>query len=294
MASSAVDRRAKVSEGLGSTREREQADVREMRQKANVPRGETTRSATAWMMTAERMALLQEGKSGVRTTRTTKVSRQSDGDALGNKVEGVGQGVEGDDDADAGPPAGGRRADARLALERRAREGAGRGVGREDHADEVGDADRDELLVGVDLVGVDAAKRLGDRDVFEQEDDGRDGDLARKGAEQLWVDLEQADVAEAGGYVLEDRDRVGLLLMDGDSPSDDGKDDDDEGVAEDARKEGDPTPARVACLDAPAGPLDGIDWKGLGEQRSASNRAQVDARHRGTHGRRAPGCQRRR
>lgn len=164
------------------------------------------------------------------------------------------------DDTDSGPPTGGRRSDSRLGLEGRTREGSSGRVGREERTDRVGDSDGDELLVGVDLVPVEPTERLGDGNVFEQEDDSRDGNLARHGADELAADVGRADVLEAGRDRLENRDRVLLgVLVDRDAPGDDGEQDDDERVSGDGGEERQSLPLGVTLLNPIAGPLEGVE-----------------------------------
>lgn len=76
-----------------------------------------------------------------------------------NPVEGVGQSIEGDNDDDSRDNTSSGSAHARLGLESRSREGTGGRVGTEARANSVGNTDSDELLVRVDLIAVETAKR---------------------------------------------------------------------------------------------------------------------------------------
>jgi hypothetical protein len=71
----------------------------------------------------------------------------------------------------------------RLGLERRSGERPCRRVRIEQCSQRIVDPDRNQLLVRVDLVPVQTTKRLGDGDVFEQEDDDGDGKFGSEGGE---------------------------------------------------------------------------------------------------------------
>jgi len=77
----------------------------------------------------------------------------------GDPVESVRQAIESDNDTDGGEDTSDRGPDTGLGFECRTREGTSSRVGTETCSDSVGDTDGDQLLVGVDLITVDASKR---------------------------------------------------------------------------------------------------------------------------------------
>ena len=78
---------------------------------------------------------------------------------VGDPVESVRQAIESDNDADGGEDTSDWGPDTRLGFECRTREGTSSGVGSETRSYSVGDTDGNQLLVGVDLITVDASKR---------------------------------------------------------------------------------------------------------------------------------------
>jgi hypothetical protein len=107
------------------------------------------------------------------------------------------QGVQGQEHDDGGEDTGEGSADTSLGLDGRAREGASGRVAAEEGTKDVGKANGDELLGGVDDVVVDAAERLGDGDVFDQENQDGGRDVTGDGREDLGVDTRSANMLEA-------------------------------------------------------------------------------------------------
>ena len=79
--------------------------------------------------------------------------------SVGDPEESVRQAVESDNNTDGGEDASDRGPDTRLGFECRTREGTGCRVGTEARSNGVGDTDGDKLLVGVNLIIVDAPER---------------------------------------------------------------------------------------------------------------------------------------
>lgn len=131
----------------------------------------------------------------------------------GDPVECRSDGVECDDDDDTGRNTSGRSSYTRFGLQRRSRERTSRWVGSEQCTESVVDSNSDELLVGVDLVSVESTERLGNGDVFEQEDDGGDWKMRTNGSEELAGDMGLSDVLQSRRNIAYQRDpRVRLLL----------------------------------------------------------------------------------
>jgi hypothetical protein len=199
-----------------------------------------------------------------------------------DEEESIRQTVEGDDDDDTGDPTSSWSTDTALGLEGGAREGSGGGVGTKDGSDSVGNSDgckqvnkgtsiffpsrlklTNQLLVGVDLVSVNTTERLGDGNVLEEQDEGRDEQVRAQSAEELGVNVGLADMLEATGHGLEDLNGVVALaiwLEFADvEPSGEGEDDDHKGVTHHANVEKGASTVRVALGQKVKEPSDKVE-----------------------------------
>lgn len=216
------------------------------------------------MMTAESPAL------GIPTTETS-AQRYRKREANKRTVEGAGESIESDDDNDPDDESSERRANTGLGLDGGAGERPSGGVRAEEGSDRVRNTDCDELLVGIDLVVVDAAetcgegrvsqlsaqtkkkRTFGDGNVLQEENDGRDGDERTEEADKLWADVGLVHLLEPRRNRLDDGDVVlGDRFVAKVDPREDGEEDDDKGGAKGVDEEGDSLHERVprATLDA--------------------------------------------
>jgi hypothetical protein len=106
---------------------------------------------------------------------------------------------------------------------------------------------------------------LTNSDMLKKQNDCCDGQLASHRRDQLRRDDGCADMLEARGDSLENRDGSGCTL--GDPPGSDGEDDDHDGVSEDRDEEGGSAVLWVAAFDVGAGPLHGVET-GMKSRRS--------------------------
>ena len=109
---------------------------------------------------------------------------------LGDVVEGRGEAVDGQKHTCASEHTGKGRLDTALGLEGSSREGSCCWVRVEERSHQVGHSDGDELLIWVDLVVVDAAEGLCDRDVLQDEHNGCNREVGSKICRQSgrWVE----------------------------------------------------------------------------------------------------------
>ena len=113
-----------------------------------------------------------------------------------------GEGVDGQEHDEGGDDAGEGGADAGLGFDGGAGEGAGGGIGAQERPQQVRHADGDHLLRGVDGVVVDAAKRLGDGDVLDQQDNHRRGQFAGEGGDDVLVDRRHRRILKPCGVLI--------------------------------------------------------------------------------------------
>lgn len=88
----------------------------------------------------------------------------------GNVEEDLGQGVESQEDDDGSEDTGERSANTSLRLDGGTGKGSSCGVSTEEGTQEISEAHSDQFLRGIDNVVVDSAKRLGDGDVLDNQD----------------------------------------------------------------------------------------------------------------------------
>ena len=152
----------------------------------------------------------------------------------GDEEEDRGEGVQGQQHDDRREDAGEGRPYARLGLDGCAGEGSGRGVSAEKRAEDVGEADGDELLRWVDDVVVYPAKRLGDGDVLDDQHDDGDGDIRRDGSQYVHVHIRRSLVPEPAWHRAEDLELgfLGVLDVSVGAPADEDVHDDHEGHAQ--------------------------------------------------------------
>ncbi|KAI3489073.1 hypothetical protein L1887_46831 [Cichorium endivia] len=179
---------------------------------------------------------------------------------VGDPVECAAERVDGDEHQDTGEPTGKRGAHARLGLDGRSRKRTRSRISAEARTDEVGDADGNELLVGVDLVVVEAAERLCDGDVLEQQHHHRHRQAGSKVREQARVEDGLADVLESTRHGEQDGDGVllGVRVVAEPNAGSHSKDDDDESVTQHRDEEHGAGGARVSRRQPSAEPLDPV------------------------------------
>ncbi|KAH3663851.1 hypothetical protein OGAPHI_005254 [Ogataea philodendri] len=146
-----------------------------------------------------------------------------------NVVESIGETVNGEQHTSSGENTSKRSLDTTLGLQSSSTERSGGWVGVEERSNKVGDTNGNQLLVRVNLVVVDSSKRLGDRDVFQHQNDGCSRKVGSDVAGQTGWSAHDTNVFQSRRNISVDTEGVLGLVVSNDEVTDQGTEDDDDG-----------------------------------------------------------------
>lgn len=150
---------------------------------------------------------------------------------VGNVEEEGCQGIECEQDDNGSDDTSKRGADTSLGLDGSTGERSSGRVGAQERSQDVGNSNGDELLRRVDNVVVNATERLGDGNVLDKHDDDGSRKLVDEGANDVGVDLGGTCMLEATGDGADKIQVLVVLLLDDNTSSNSGVQEDGEGSA---------------------------------------------------------------